>query len=34
MYSHVSPNGNGKRHILVVDDEPLVRRSLSELLTL
>lgn len=27
-------NSNGKRHILVVDDEPLVRRSLSELLTL
>jgi DNA-binding NtrC family response regulator len=26
-------NGNGK-HILVVDDEPLVRRSLSEFLTL
>ena len=25
---------NGKRHILIVDDEPLVRRSLSELLTL
>lgn len=27
-------NHNGKPHILVVDDEPLVRRSLSELLTL
>jgi len=25
---------NGKHHILVVDDEPLIRRSLSELLTL
>lgn len=29
------PNNNGNgRHILIVDDEPLVRRSLSELLTL
>ncbi len=28
------PHLNGKPHILIVDDEPLVRRSLSELLTL
>lgn len=27
-------DSNGRRHILVVDDEPLVRRSLSEFLTL
>lgn len=27
-------NSNGRHHILVVDDEPLVRRSLSEFLTL
>jgi DNA-binding NtrC family response regulator len=29
-----NPNSNNRNHILIVDDEPLVRRSLSELLTL
>jgi len=33
MDNQYSGNNNG-RHILIVDDEPLVRRSLSELLTL
>ena len=32
MYKNSNPNG--RHHILVVDDEPLVRRSLSEFLTL
>lgn len=31
---HNNSGSNGKHHILVVDDEPLVRRSLSEFLTL
>ncbi|MCX5702848.1 MAG: sigma-54 dependent transcriptional regulator [Candidatus Omnitrophica bacterium] len=31
MFNHINHNGS---HILVVDDEPMVRRSLSEMLTL
>ncbi len=31
---HNNSGSNGRHHILVVDDEPLVRRSLSEFLTL